>query len=347
MTITELKQLRLYNHHLTAPVPKLTAACDLLGVQSQFTVNAYHALRTRSSEVLSDETWGEGLCKNWTIRGTIHVFALDDLGLFRYREDLYRNSDFTRFTFREGGWCGTPERQKFWSEKILSYVENGIREREALKAACIADGITDAELECMFESWGGGMRDLCERGFLVYAAKEKKEFLPAPEFMPMGQVAAEREMVRRYFTHYAPATLRDAAYFFGWTQTKLKGYLKELPVESVVCEGKTYYYIGALPTACPDVPRCILLAGFDQLMLGYEKKDSIFVPTEFVRGIFNLQGIVLAPVLLDGTIAGKWKCKDGKLNVECFRVFSQEEKNAATEEAERWYGKLKKAEFLS
>ena len=55
------------------------------------------------------------------------------------------------------------------------------------------------------------------------------------------------------------------------------------------------------------MPDCLFLAGFDQLMLGYLKTESIFLAKEYIRGIFNLSGIVMAPILLRGRVAGRWK----------------------------------------
>ena len=38
---------------------------------------------------------------------------------------------------------------------------------------------------------------------------------------------------------------------------------------------------------------CLFLGGFDQLMPGYEKKDSRYLPKEYLRGIFNLVGSLI------------------------------------------------------
>ncbi len=342
MNVTELKQLRLFRQHLTNPVDKRGVVRDLMGVQAQFTVNAYHALRIRTKTPLSEGDWGEGLCKNWTVRGTVHVFDPDDLGLFQYDETLYKNTAFRGFVFRDGTWAMTPERQKFWSEKVLSYVKDGISAREDLKTACLAEGMTEAELGCMFDPWGGGIRALCERGFLCHIVKEKKAFTSAPPYTPMGAEAAEREMLVRYLSHYGPATLRDAHYYFGRTQAKLRSMMHTLPVLTVCVDGKEHFYLDAPPENVPDIPACILLAGFDPLMLGYEKKESVFVPDNALRGIFNLQGIVAAPILLDGTVRGKWKCKNGVLTCTAFDAFTARDRSVVEAEAERWFGTLRR-----
>ncbi len=62
---------------------------------------------------------------------------------------------------------------------------------------------------------------------------------------------------------------------FAWevtepTQTTVKSWLKQLPVTETLLDGKSYFYIdNGLPAG--SLPVCLFLAGFDQLMLGYEK----------------------------------------------------------------------------
>lgn len=77
MDIEEIRLRRLAGQHLIATADTLSVVRDLCGVQAQFMSNALHALRIRSSE-----PEGDGLVKNWTIRGTVHVFAESDLPLF-------------------------------------------------------------------------------------------------------------------------------------------------------------------------------------------------------------------------------------------------------------------------
>ena len=62
-------------------------------------------------------------------------------------------------------------------------------------------------------------------------------------------------------------------------------------------------------------PDCLFLAGFDPLMLGYEKKQNIFLPQTYLRGIFSLSGIVMPPVLLHGAVTGRWKRSGKRLQI--------------------------------
>lgn len=344
MDIRELCQIRLYRQHLTDPADVETVVKDLCGIQAQIPANVPHALSIRTKEPVDPETYGENLLKSWTIRGTIHDFHRDDLPLFKADPKLVHDENW----FGWGGNALTAEGRTRWAKYILEKVRGGMTLREELREACMAEGMTEAEAECMFESWGGGLREMCERSWLCYRANSRREFMLCPEYTPMGVEAAEKVLMERYLRHYAPATLRDMAYYFGWTQTKCKAVMKSLDcgICSENVDGKEYFRAGELPGDVPEIPDCIFLAGFDPLMMGYEKKDGFFVPAESLRGIFNLQGMVMAPVLLQGTVAGRWKITGKKLTVTCFRELTEREKRTAAEYGEIRFPKVNKIAFV-
>lgn len=334
MTLEEVKIRHLTNQYLLTPADKLTVVRDLCGVQAQFMVNAMHALKIRCTDY-EERTLSDELVKNWTIRGTVHVFAEDDLPLFKhcnngksYRSDewhgylTWQHPDGSYSWYDDGNckqvWALTPERQKYFSHLILDAVIDAPKTRDELKALCRAAGMTEPEEDSMFEAWGGGIRDLCERGFMHYLVQEKKAYIASPPFTPIPEEEANLEIARRYFTNYAPATIHDAMYFLGANQAQVKRWLSHLPVKEAEADGKTYFYIENGKRYDKDIPPCLFLAGFDQLMLGYQKKESIYLPPEHLRGIFNLAGIVMPALLLHGKVVGKWKKKNRKLTIELF-----------------------------
>lgn len=346
MTTEELKIRQLTNQHLLDKTKRISAVRHLCGMQAQFMSNAIHAMKIRCSD-FDEDTAGEGLVKNWTIRGTLHLFAEDDLPLFYgfCGEDLYRCRDWTIKTFwnQRPDWGLTPERQGELSEMILDALRRRAHTREELKEICREKGMTQAEEESMFHPWGGGIRELCERGFIHGTASEEKVYLLSPELEPMTKDAAGLELARRYFTYMGPATIHDAMYFFRVTASQVKKWLNRLPVISVECQGKTYYYIENDVSYDREIPRCLFLAGFDPLMLGYEKKENLYLPQEHMRKIFNLAGIVMPAVLLDGQVAGKWKMKDGRVTVEVFeRIDPGRERDLRDAAETLWGRKLKK-----
>ena len=338
MTLEEIKLQRLAGQHLLAPADTQTVVKDLCGVQAQFMSHALHGLSLRC-----DTADTSALLKNWTLRGTAHVFAMDDLPLF-IRPETYRLDDWSIPTWwnQRSDWSLTPDRQKYFSEIIRSALADGPLDRDALKAVCRERNMTEVEERSMFDPWGGGIRELCERGFLHYAPQERKVFCLTPEFTPMAKEDSDLELARRYFTHFGPATVKDAAYFFGTTQAKVKFWLKQLPVTQTMVDGKSYFYIdNGLPAG--ELPACLFLAGFDQLMLGYEKTESLFLPKGHMREIFNLAGIVRPAILVNGTVVGWWNLKNRKLKI---MLLSPADQKLISDTATRLWSDLKQIEYL-
>ena len=348
MTIEEIKIRQLTNQHLIVPTDKMTVVRDLCGLQAQFMTNAMHALKIRCNDY-SEDTATIRLVKNWTLRGTVHVFAESDLPLFVCTKDseLYRKNEWNGYTFwnQRDKWALSPERQAFFSSIIISAVAKDPVERDGLKEICRQNGMTEAEESSMFDPWGGGIRELCERGFMNYIVQEKKAFLASPEFTPLPEGEAKLEIARRYFINYGPATVHDAMYFLGAKQAEVKKWISMLPVESFEYKDKTYYSIPNGKSYDREIPPCLFLAGFDPLMLGYQKKENLYLPDEHLRGIFNLAGIVMPALLLHGRVVGKWKNKSGHLTVTLFEAISNQELRTVTDTAAQLWHDLKKIDF--
>ena len=329
MQTDELLLRRLHAQHLLSPAPD--PAGDLCGLQAQFLRNALHALRIRQGQPSL-----EGLVKTWALRGTVHLLPEKDLPLYLRRCGTAENvcqSAWYQWTAGRGH-ANPPEREQRLARLALAAIADGVDEREALRDHLRQQGMTDAEESRAFDPWGGLIAELANIGAIVFQVEEAKRYRLLAPFTPLEESAARLELARRYFTHYGPATLRDAAYFFHWTQAEIKSLLALLPVETVAVDGKPHFYI---PAGDPeqDLPPVILLAGFDPLLLGYRKEDNPFLPPEHLRGIFNLAGIVHPAILLHGRIAGNWKEKDGKVTLTAFEPLSPADRQRIEAEAER------------
>ena len=339
MTAADLLLRRLHAQHLLSP--GLDPAADLCGLQAQFLRNAVHALRIRSHGVYVDD-----LVKTWTLRGTVHLVPERDLPLYIRHcggaEDVCR-SGWYQWT-AERGHANSPAREIELARLTVEAIAGGVDERETLRAHLRDRGMTESEEARVFNPWGGMIAELANIGAIAFRVDMKDESHPdetkryrllAP-FEPMDESAARLELARRYFTHYGPATLRDAAYFFHWTQAELKTLLARLPVETVTVGGRTHFYIlNGEPER--DMPPVILLAGFDPLMRGYRKEDNPFLPGEHLRGIFNLAGIVNPAILLHGRVVGKWKEKNGTVELTAFEDIPAADREAIMEEVIRLF----------
>ena len=333
MTFEEIKLQRLQGQHLLQKCDTQTAIKDLCGVQAQFLSHGLHGLSIRCDSV--DTT---GLVKNWTNRGTMHLFSTDDLPLFLYRGRTHslRPQD----TLEADAYVDASQKA-YYAQIILESIAAGIDDRESLKACCEKCGMTESEAKSLFDPWGGLIRALCEEGRICHKVQEKKAYQLCPTFEPMDARDARLELARRYFTNFGPATVKDAAYFFGWTQTQVKDLLRQLPVENFHAGNRDFFHIGQKSVET-ELPHCLFLAGFDQLMLGYEKTESLFLPQDHLREIFTMAGIVRPALLVDGNVAGFWNLKNWKLRVT---LFDETDCNPLQSCAENLWPNLKEIQF--
>lgn len=315
----ELIRRRMARQFLIRPGAEVCR--DLCAIQAQYWRNAAHALRLRCNA----PDW-DTLCKTWTLRGTLHLCAVDDLPLLLALGHTGRAQDDAADgdVWLGGELCLSAARKQHWLSRIPALVTEGIVERDALRAACIAEGMTESEQRCVFDPWGGLLRALCQQGTLAYRAREKKAFRTLPPMTIADRDTAGLELTRRYFTRYGPASLRDAAAFLGVTQAELRRWAATLPLEASAWGGETLY---ALP--CPEdgeLPDCVLLAGFDPLLLGYDKRRNPILPPEHLRGIYTLQGIVHPAIVLHGRIVGRWKQTGRQLTLTLFEPVSERQR---------------------
>ncbi len=345
MTLEELKIRRLTNQHLLQPADKITVAQTLCGLQAQFLSNAVHALGIRC-ETLDPGTLPEGLVKNWTLRGTMHVFAEKDLPLFLHGADRENRWDRPSWWNQRADWSLSPERQGYFSSVMLRALGEKPRSREELKALCRENGMTEPEENSMFHPWGGGIRELCEKGLAHYAVREEKIFCLTPPFTTVPEEEARLILARRYFEHYGPATIHDAMYFFHAPAKAVKSWLQRLPVQEAVLDGRAYYWVENGRDFSGHMPKCLFLAGFDPLLLGYEKKESLFLQPAHLRRVFNLAGIVMPTVLLRGQIVGKWKKKNRKLEVTLFASVSLADRKGIEAKAAALWKDLESVSFV-
>ncbi len=322
MTERELVRQRLWAQHLTAPVDAVQAVGDLCGLQAQYGANALQALRIRS---YSDDT--AGLVKSWTLRGTLHLFPQKDLPLYFPAQvrDLF-DTDYARWRFSHD--CSvTKERMAFFCGIIREALTDRPISRDALKDICRQKGMTEREEPWVFDGWGGAIRMLAECGQLCVSARQARHYVAAPPFARVEKAQARLALLERYITHYGPVTMEDMAYFFRWPKWELKALMAELPLQTEDCKGVLHYWLQQ-SDVLPALPRCLFLAGFDPMLLGYEKTENPILPAEYRKQIFNNTGIVFPALLVDGVVRGKWKEQPRRVEVTLFESLSDTRRRA-------------------
>lgn len=332
MTRQELLRATLGAHFLLERGSRLDVLCGLCGLQAQFAANPAYALRIRAHD-FDAQTWGAGLVKVWTLRGTIHVVRADELGLHLSARD--RGGPW-----RENRWWDIPvEIKPRWADFICACVADGIDGRDELKEACRGAGMDEELLGRVFNGWGGLLKDMSDRGMIAYRPGIEKRFMLPPPVEWMGREEARLEVMRRYFAHFGPATPQDFAAFTGWGLTEVRTLLRRggLPLREVSCEGASYLCLGEpAPELARGLPRCVFLAGFDQLVLGY-KDRSRFMDAADARLVTNAAGIVFPTVMLRGRLRARWKKEAGRVVVTPFRPLSATDQQAVAARARRLF----------
>ncbi len=316
------ESILLYNtlegQHLLRRAPKAEIVRDLCGLQAQFSRNPEISLRLRSSDYAPD-TWDSGLIKIWTHRGTIHVIAEDELGLYLSAADQSG-------PFRDGHWGMSVAEQERWAPFIAEQVAAGNDTRDGLKAACRAAGMDEDLVGQAFYGWGGLIKEMCWRGLLACRTGTDKRYLVPRPPVWMDRDKARFLLMRRYFEHFGPSSLPDCRSFFGWPAEQMRPLWQRLQRDLLCTDlgGRKYYHARELVTDAP-LPECVLLAGFDQLVLGYRDRAR-FLDRANMKKLTNPAGIVFPAVLLRGKARARWKLEGERVAVVPFeRLYKKDE----------------------
>lgn len=320
----------LCKQHLLTNTSSHAVMSTLCGLQAQFANYPKHALRIRASDY-DEERWNHGLVKVWTFRGTLHLVNRDELGLYLSAIGVPK---------KWGDDWGIGARSKPRLSKLLmSWIREGVHEREALKHRCRKHGIGEETVGCIFHGWGGLMKEMCKRGLVAYAPGTEKRFLPCGEVDFMARDAARLVLAERYFRYLGPGTLEDFITFSGYGKREAETILAGggLPLRSVVCGEDEYFYLDDWDTK-KNIPSCLFLAGFDQMLLAYKNRERLMDAGDKAK-VVTTSGIIHPTVLLDGRLRARWKIEKGELRVYPFKRLSAAAKKTIRQGAERTFGK--------
>ena len=334
------REILLYNSlknlHLLERAPKAVILRDLMGLQAQFSRNPEISLRLRASDY-APEDWDDSLAKIWSHRGTIHVVSEDEVGLYLSAQGYPR-------PFEENWWRLSVAAQQQWAPFIAAEIARGNDTRDGLKAACSAAGMENEMLERVFYGWGGLIKEMAWRGMLVCCTGTDKRYRIPKDVRFVPQADARKTLLRRYFAAYGPATTKDCAAFFGCKMTQLRPLLDEVLPEMhcTIIDGTKYYHAGALVTD-GEIPPCVLVPGFDQLVLGYRDRSRM-IDAQHARKLTNVAGIVFPAILLRGRLRARWKLEGEKILVTPFERLLKKDEAAIRREAKRQL-RIKTVEF--
>lgn len=132
----------------------------------------------------------------------------------------------------------------------------------------------------------------------------------APDGSPQpDREEALRRFVLRYFTGHGPARLQDFTWWSKLTLADAKVGLAQARSELVeyVYDGASYWALPGVTEPDPMAGGGLLLAGYDEYILGYQDRAPSLPPEYAFRIQLAKNGVFKPALLLDGRAVGTWR----------------------------------------
>jgi uncharacterized protein YcaQ len=325
LTWEQVHAWRLEQHRL---VPRLGqrnfmgAVEAVLGVQAQVLSAAELSIGTRVDGLkradLQRALWQDRtLVKTWAMRGTIHLFAAEDLPLIVAARcadgGRYRLNDFLQFGFTEAQY-----------EEFLRAVPDVLGD-EPMTREALANGVAErmktpaVRNALLTTSWGTLWKPSMFRGELCFGPGEgrTKTFVNPRKWLNEWEEwepkEAQREVTRRYLRTYGPATHVEFSFWWdGGGRTFGKKLFESLgdEVEAVDVEGWNAIALRSTLDEMANVKveqSVRLLPMFDVYVLTQSRNLEPVLAMEHKGKVFRPAAWVSAVVLVGGRIEGVWE----------------------------------------
>lgn len=314
----------------------------LCGVQAQVQSAAELQLWARLDDLSPNDVrralWDDrSLVKTWSMRGTLHLLAADDLPLF---VAALRTHD----RWWKGAWlrmvdCDADELRRVL-DGIAETLTDVPRRRDQLAEAVA--GRVGARLKArLLSGWAELLKPAAFAGALICGPPDGQNvtFVRPDRWLAGWREPrpddAWRLIVRRYLHAYGPASREELARWWGMQPAPAGRVLKasSSDLAEVSVEGRAAWAVREdlaalkLPPARRAPLR--LLPAFDVYVIGTRPRSAI-VDHHFEDRVFRRAGWISAVVLVDGQAAGVWthEVERGKLqvDVELFRPLGKAER---------------------
>jgi len=280
---------------------------ELLGMHCWFHRNVAFSALIRGADLSG---WKRALTKTWLYRGTLHGVVYEELPLL-----LALHSDEISFE-----WLGLSEGQmEELIEKVMSLMEDGVYSRAEMRRIFAFD-YDEETIRRIFSPWGGIFVVLAHLGKAAFRDMTSRDFDLISAEPAQTPDEALPELLRRFFEVYGPATLADAAWFFGfWKDSKKKLAEQDLDMLSRLEYNGSVYYYADDGADIGDISELTLLSGFDPFIVSYTERSAV-LPPEYKSAVIMKSGICLPTIAVNGQVAGLWNIKKGEPAVEFFKA---------------------------
>jgi hypothetical protein len=161
-----------------------------------------------------------------------------------------------------------------------------------------------------------------------------EEWIGPPDVTPADALDT---LVRRYLQGFGPATRNEVASFAGLRVGDVAPALERLELRRFAAEdGAELLDLPRAPLPAADTPApARFLPTWDATLLGHARRALIIREQDRAR-IFSSRTPQSFPTfLVDGTVAGTWRERDGRIELDAWRPLAASERRALEEEGER------------
>jgi hypothetical protein len=318
LTTRELNRAVLARQHLLAPSSNSIAAtlAAVGGLQAQYAPSMYVGLWSRMEgferDALTRALERHAVAQATLMRITIHLVAKRDFWPFALATREARREQWIR-AMRKGA---TAEQLEALAQRVREHLAtHGQISRKEL------DGLVGKPHAIGVGLWVDLVRlppsGTWERRRADLFGLAEDWVGPAPQ---MTADAAAAKLVRSYLAGFGPASRADIVSYTGLSRRVLQPVLAQLDLRTFRSEdGDELLDVarGALPD--PEQPVAVrFLPTWDATLLVHARRARI-LPEEHRPKIFHVRNPHSEAVfLVDGAVAGTWKYRDGKLDLQPF-----------------------------
>lgn len=339
MKIMDWKAMVLKKMGLTRPMTVNQICQWHNGVQAQFQSYADVGFWTRMEEQEFSGAWSSDLVRQWSIRGTMHAYLKDEISLYLYEGRNYLKPNM-HLPSRDGRISA--QEKNYYGDLILEALQGGNKSRDELKEICRKNHLSKEKELTLFNAWGGIIASLVSVG-KIYQEYGEKSFGLLDNYTPWKKEKAELEIARRYFSGFGPVSLADARYYFKENKSIIEAWMKKLDVKTVEVEGKTRYYLGEIEEGF--IPEVLFIAGFDAVLLAFEKKENPFFDSKYIRDIYTMTGILKPTVMLNGELVATWRKEKSKLYIRPFMKIRKRDRKQMEEKGREMFSQISEIAF--
>ena len=279
--------------------------------------------------------------RSWPLRGTLHAVAAQDLGWLldltapRVIASAARRRAVLEITDADLGRAAEVASHALEGRRVL--------DRSAMLAALAAGGVAVDGQRGYHLLW-----HLALCGILVLGPSHgtAQAFALLGEWAP-SQRRLERdealgELVARYVLGHGPVLEADIARWAGITLGDVRrGIAVAGGAVGTLMLGGIRHLVAAGAADLPGVaPSTLLLAGFDEYLLGYADRSAALAPEHAERVVPGSNGMFKATVVVDGDVVGTWgatiRTRDVAVAVEPFPGVGPERLAGVTDAAARY-----------